>query len=333
MRAVNLIPVEDREGAAVGAGRSEGAAYAVMALILGIALMIALYGSAKKQVESRTSQAASVAAQAQSAQAQATQLASYTTFAALHEQREQAVDTLVDSRFDWAHAFHELGRVITPFVTINSLSGTVGTSAATVPTAAGAAGTAATAAPAGAAATGASSVSPSTPPGAVPTFSLVGCAITQKDVADFLVRLRLMDGVSQVALTASTLNTSGNSGCGTKSYSFTLTVTFDPLPTTAAETASAIARKPKTVANTAPSAPARSATGASAPSSGASAASGSSTGSVSAATSAAVAASGSTPTTTSTTTSAASAPSGSSSASSSSQSSTPAASTSGSVVR
>ena len=32
----------------------------------------------------------------------------------MHEQRVQAVDQLVDSRFDWAHAFHELGRVLPP---------------------------------------------------------------------------------------------------------------------------------------------------------------------------------------------------------------------------
>jgi type II secretory pathway pseudopilin PulG len=332
MRAVNLIPVEDREGAAVGAGRSEGAAYAVMGLILGIALLVVLYGSAKKQVESRTSQAASVAAQAQSAQAQATQLASYTTFAALHEQREQAVDTLVDSRFDWAHAFHELGRVITPFVTINTLTGTVSAASATIagPAAAPAAG----AAPAGAATAAASGVTPSTPPGSVPSISLVGCAITQKDVADFLVRLRLIDGVSSVALATSSLNVAGSAGCGTRSYSFTITVDFDPLPTTIAETASALARKPKTVADSAPSASGGAAgTGAPASSASSGTAQGAASGSVSAATSAAVAASGAAATTPSTTTSAAGAPSGSSTAPSSSQSSTPAASTSGSVVR
>ena len=42
----------------------------------------------------------------------ATELAPYTSFMAMREQRMQAVSELVDSRFDWAHAFHELGRVL-----------------------------------------------------------------------------------------------------------------------------------------------------------------------------------------------------------------------------
>ena len=30
----------------------------------------------------------------------------------MREQRAQAVDALIDSRFDWAHVFHEFGRVL-----------------------------------------------------------------------------------------------------------------------------------------------------------------------------------------------------------------------------
>ena len=59
-------------------------------------------------------EAATLTAKAQRAQARAAALAPYTSFAAMREQRVQAVETLVDSRFDWAHAFHELGRVLPP---------------------------------------------------------------------------------------------------------------------------------------------------------------------------------------------------------------------------
>jgi len=253
MKAVNLIPAEHREGAAVGVGRSEGAAYAVMGLLAGVALLVLLYGMAKKEVNSRSSQAASLAVQAQTAQTQASALAPYTTFAAMHEQREQDVSTLVDSRFDWAHAFHELGRVIPPNVSIASLTGSI--AAAPTVSATGAPVPAAPAA-AGAPAAAAASVSSATPPGAVPTFSLTGCAVNQKDVALFLVRLRLIDGVSNVALqnsTASASATSSSSGpCGAKAPNFSLSITFEPLPSTAAETASATS-KGKTVADTAAS--------------------------------------------------------------------------------
>ncbi len=69
---------------------------------------------------------ASLTAQAQQAQARAAALAPYTSFATMREQRVQAVDTLVNSRFDWAQAFHEFGRVLPSNVSLTSLDGTVG---------------------------------------------------------------------------------------------------------------------------------------------------------------------------------------------------------------
>ncbi len=84
---------------------------------------------ADHQITSRRAQAASLTAQAQQAQAAAEQLAPYTSFIALREQRMQAVDTLVDSRFDWAHVLHEFGRVLPSQTSISSLSGTIGAAA------------------------------------------------------------------------------------------------------------------------------------------------------------------------------------------------------------
>ena len=68
---------------------------------------------------------ATLNAQAQVAQAQAARLAPYVSFMALHEQRVQAVSQLVDSRFDWAHAFHEIGRVLPKDASLASISGTI----------------------------------------------------------------------------------------------------------------------------------------------------------------------------------------------------------------
>ena len=48
------------------------------------------------------------------------------------------------------------------------------------------------------------SVSSATPAGSVPTFTLSGCATSQKAVAQMLQRLRLIDGVSEVTLQSST---------------------------------------------------------------------------------------------------------------------------------
>jgi Tfp pilus assembly protein PilN len=237
MRAVNLIPADQRGGASVGAGRSEGAVYGVIGLVAGLAILVLLYGLAHHQVASRRAQAATVVAEAQRAQAAAQQLAPYTSFVALREQREQAVSSLVDARFDWAHAFHEFGRVLPTDVSISSLDGTVGASAGT----AAAVSATTSSSPATAAVTSA------TPPGSVPTFTLDGCATSQPMVAEMLERLRLIDGVDEVTLQSSTAGSSASSGggsCGGGGPVFTAQITFDPLPsgttsTTAASAATA----------------------------------------------------------------------------------------------
>ena len=93
MRAVNLIPAEERRGASVGVGRSQGAAYAVFVLIAGMALFAFLYGTAHHQIASRRAQVVSLTAQTQRAEEAANQLTPYTSFMALREQRMQAVCT------------------------------------------------------------------------------------------------------------------------------------------------------------------------------------------------------------------------------------------------
>jgi Tfp pilus assembly protein PilN len=233
MRAVNLIPSEQRAGASVGAGRSEGAAYAVLALIAGFALLAFLYGSAHHQIASRRAQAAAISAQAQRAQSAAEQLAPYTSFIALREQRTQAVASLAESRFDWAHAFHEFGRVLPRGTTISALGGTIAgasapsslsestaTPSASVPTTTGA-----------------------TPAGSIPTFTVSGCAKGQPTVALTLQRLRLIDGVKEVTLQSSASNGSGAAssgpGCTGRDATFAATVVFDPLPASSAVAAAA----------------------------------------------------------------------------------------------
>jgi Tfp pilus assembly protein PilN len=237
VRAVNLIPADQRGGAAVGAGRSEGAAYAVLGLLAGLALMALLYGMAHHQISSRTARVATLTAQAQQEQARAGELAPYTSFLALREQRVQDVSELVDSRFDWAHSFHELGRVLPREVSISSLSGTIGsattTAVAATPTPAPTTGTASTAA----ATTPA--VSSATPPGSVPTFTLSGCTTSQSEVALTLDRLRLIDGVSEVTLQSSTKGSGSAGGCSAHDPVFTVTITFDQLPSTSAASAAA----------------------------------------------------------------------------------------------
>jgi hypothetical protein len=225
VRAVNLIPVEERSGQAVGVGRSQGVAYAVVALIAGLALMAYSYGGASHRIKSQKAQVASLTRQTQEVQESAERLAPYASFIAQREAREQAVESVIDSRFDWAHVFHEFGRVLPAGVSISSLAGTVGGAAGTTVHVAG------------------SSTGSATPPGTVPTFTMSGCAVSQPVVAETLQRLRLIDGVSEVSLLSSTGTGSASSAgsssaaagaCPVSGPTFSVTITFDPLPSAAA---------------------------------------------------------------------------------------------------
>jgi hypothetical protein len=263
MRAVNLIPADQRSGGSVGAGESQGGAYAVLGLLLGLALMAVLYGKADRHITSGRSEVASATVAAQRAQTAAAGLAPYTSFIATREQRMQAVSTLVDSRFDWAHVFHEFGRVLPLGISIGTLEGTVGTStttagaAAAAPSSTSTSSAASSSAPAASAtgsssaattaptpgAAGAPAASPvvsATPTGSIPTFTLSGCATTQREVAVMLERLRLIDGVNEVKLESSTKSgasggSAGAGACPKDAAVFTASMTFAPLPAAAAK--------------------------------------------------------------------------------------------------
>ena len=226
MRAFNLMPADERGGAGSGTGKSSGGAFVVLGLLGVLAIFALLYGEARHQISSQRSEVATLTAQAEGAQAQAARLAPYTSFMVLHEQRVQAVDQLVDSRFDWAHAFHEFGRVLPKDASLASISGTIGAataaSATPTPTPPAAGATAATSA----------TVASATPPGSVPTFTLSGCATSQAEVALTIDHLRLIDGVSEVTLQSSTKGTGGGGagGCAGSDPVFAMQVAFEPLP-------------------------------------------------------------------------------------------------------
>jgi Tfp pilus assembly protein PilN len=232
MRAFNLIPADER-GSTGGTGKSAGGAFVVLGLLGVLAIFALLYGEARHQISSQRSEVATLTAQAQAAQTQAARLTPYTSFMALHEQRVQAVSQLVDSRFDWAHAFHEFGRVLPKDASLASISGAIGAATGAATTAS------ATPAPSAAGATAATgpAVSSATPPGSVPTFTLSGCATSQAEVALTIDHLRLIDGVNDVTLQSSTKGTGGAGGaggCASSDPVFAMQVAFEPLPSVSA---------------------------------------------------------------------------------------------------
>lgn len=228
MRAVNLIPSEQRRGSVNLSGRSGGAAYVVLGLILGLAAMALLYGQADHEIGAKQAEASRLTAEAQQASSEASRLAPYTSFVSMREERLKAVQELANTRFDWAHAMHELGRVIPSEAALETVDGTVGSATDSASTSA----TPATA-------TASKTVSSATPAGSTPNFTITGCATSQSTVALTMNRLRLIDGVSEVSLQSSTKGGGSSGGCPAGDPAFAVQVSFDALPAPAVKTPAA----------------------------------------------------------------------------------------------
>jgi Tfp pilus assembly protein PilN len=229
MRAVNLVPAEQRQTGFDLAGRSGGVAPMIVVLLIGLAVLALMYGSAKHGEAKSKSELATVNAEVSAEKAKAGQLAPYTSFIAMANERVQDISGLVEARFDWSHAFHELGRVLPRDASLTSLHGQVD----------GSSGSASSPSPASA--TAASAPTSATPPGSTPTFTISGCTSSQSEVALTLQRLRLIDGVTDVELQSSTKaapavggssgsRTSTGGACASGGAMFSATITFTGLP-------------------------------------------------------------------------------------------------------
>ncbi|MGH2942680.1 MAG: PilN domain-containing protein [Solirubrobacteraceae bacterium] len=204
MRAVNLMPGDDRAARAIRAAGTGGIVYVVLG---GLAVMVALVGlwaSSGNQISNRQATLDRVNVEARAAETRAAEAAPYETFATLAQARVSTVKSLSATRFDWAHSLRELSRVLPDDVWLTSLSGTSGASGA-------APSTTANSAPA-------------------PTFEFVGCTDTQTKVAALMARLRAVDGVRDVDLkTSEKPDAAGDKDCPANSMSdpkFTIVIAF-----------------------------------------------------------------------------------------------------------
>lgn len=221
MKAVNLVPSEARK-AGTPSLKLAPATYGLLGVLAAAVVLVTLYVLANNSVSSKQSEIASLQAQVTQAQSEATQLGPYGQFAALAQTRLQTVKGIAATRFDWHGALSELSRVIPTNTSLQSLTATVVPGASV-----GGSG-------------GSGGGLRSDLPG--PAFEMTGCTHTQDDVARFISRLRVMTGVSRVALGSSTKisnasasntgSTSGRAhprGCPANAPSFDLIVYFQPV--------------------------------------------------------------------------------------------------------
>ena len=194
MKAVNLIPVDERRGGAAG-GRSAAPSYAVLGALAVLVVMAVAWTLTGNTVKDRKASLSRVQQEATAAETQATKLAAYSAFSDLRKKRAETVTSIAKSRFDWAHLMHEVARVIPTDTHLISLAGSVSPTAQ-VPGGVGSA----------LQLRGAS---------AGPAIDIVGCATSQANVARMMSRLRLIDGVEHVTLAESSKNDSNTGSAAT----------------------------------------------------------------------------------------------------------------------
>jgi hypothetical protein len=215
VKAVNLIPTDQRRAQASGA--NSGSAYAVVGVLVVLLALVVGYVVTSNSVNDNKAKAEKAKQEADALEAKASELDAFTDFAAIKQQRLEAVKTAAETRFDWERLMREISRVMPDGSWLQTTDASVKGDTANSATAPASANPAE-------ATTGPVS----------PTATFVGCTPKQSEVAKILVRLRSMHRVTDVELNES-LQEQGVSdvtvdSCGTL-YKFDVTVTFAPADT------------------------------------------------------------------------------------------------------
>jgi Tfp pilus assembly protein PilN len=178
MKAVNLIPAEEQRRSGSGSGLTS---YILLAVLVLVVAGGAAFTLVNKSLSDRRHELADVQSRIQAATNQAQALQAYTAFTTVRQQRSETVRSLATSRFDWAHALHEVARTIPSNAWLTAMRATV---------------------------------TPTTPVeggvsdplrGAVqsPAIEIVGCTTSQDKVANVISSLRRAHGVQRVSLSSS----------------------------------------------------------------------------------------------------------------------------------
>ena len=112
MRAVNLIPPEERRGSAGAPGRAGNAVYILLGVLGVCVIAAAAFALTSNSIKNRRGKVATATAEASGMEAQATALKPYADFASLGAKRASTVQSLADSRFDWERVLRDLSIVL-----------------------------------------------------------------------------------------------------------------------------------------------------------------------------------------------------------------------------
>jgi Tfp pilus assembly protein PilN len=230
MKAVNLLPEKHRPRKPTGGQGKSG--YVLLGVLGAVLVGVLVYVLTLNSINSSKTKITQATVEAARLNDQANSLGPYGDFAKIKAERVSSVKQLAEGRFDYERMVRELAHVLPSNVWLVNASASSTGDASAAP---------------GAPASGAPTVAV---PGAGPSLTLQGCARDQGQVAVTLVRLRELEGATDVSLAHSTAgqdsSTSGASGpvaptgastggdqsCGETdgkpNYSFEANVTFAP---------------------------------------------------------------------------------------------------------
>lgn len=190
MKAVNLIPADERRSSGAGAGIGS---YVLLALLALVVVGGAAFTLVNRDIKDKRKELASVQQRVQAAQNEAEALKAYTAFTAVRQQRSETVRSLATSRFDWAHALREVARTMPKDTWLTSMRATV------TPTTTVEGGVA----------------DPLRAAVQSPAIEIVGCTTSQDKVAGVISSLRRADGVQRISLSSTErLDATAGAGAG-----------------------------------------------------------------------------------------------------------------------
>lgn len=225
MRAINLIPPEQRRGQNAPL-RAGPLAYVVLAALVVVLAGVTALVLAGNEVSDREAELARVESEDAAEAAKAERLSAYTRFRDLSEQRTATVQSLADSRFDWERVMRELSLILPGDVWLVELTATASPDVSVE-------------------GGGSGGDLRASVPG--PALELIGCADGQDAVAGFVTALKDIDGVTRVGVQSSELGEDEDSGaavgtgaasseggedCQTRNFiaKFEIVVAFDAAP-------------------------------------------------------------------------------------------------------
>jgi Tfp pilus assembly protein PilN len=198
VRPVNLIPPDQRKGAARAAG-ADSRPVGVYAFFggLGVALLclVALVLTTNK-INSKTEELSKVQVQEQGAKQVADALRPYGQFAQIQEARKLQISTLAATRFNWERSLRQLSRAIPEDVWLLNLSGTLTPDVEVEDSGGG------------------GDVSNLRQKAQAPALSISGCTYSQNSVARMMTRMQNLDDVTDVQISKSAKKDEQNQGGG-----------------------------------------------------------------------------------------------------------------------